>query len=134
MYCYDTDVLSAVLRDAPASHVIRRMALTPPTEQCTTAVTLGELLYGVARRPSASFASRMWDLIATAGPILPFDEAAAERFGPLRAELERQGKRLDDADLRIAAIALSQDLTVVTGNERHFGRVPGLRIENWLTE
>jgi tRNA(fMet)-specific endonuclease VapC len=44
----------------------------------------------------------------------------------------RRGQRLDGPDLRIAAIALSRDLTLVTGNVRHFERVPGLRIENWL--
>jgi len=42
------------------------------------------------------------------------------------------GQRLDDPDLRIAAICVAHDLTLVTGNVRHFERVPGLRVENWL--
>jgi tRNA(fMet)-specific endonuclease VapC len=70
--------------------------------------------------------------VTSAHSVLPFDKAAAEAYGPLRAELESIGKRLDGPDLRIAAIALSRDLTLVTGNVRHFSRVPGLRIENWL--
>lgn len=48
--------------------------------------------------------------------------------------MERLGITLGDADLRIAAIALARGLTVVTGNVRHFQRVPGLPIENWLEE
>ena len=63
---------------------------------------------------------------------MPFDREAAEVYGPLRAELERQGRPLAAPDLQIAAIALSRDLTLITGNVRHFGRVPGLRVENWL--
>lgn len=134
MFCLDTDVLSAVLRREPPLHLIRRLARTPPTEQCTTAVTLGELLYGVARRGSPALAGRARELIASAGPILSFDEAAAEVYGSMRAGLERDGRRLAEPDLRIAAIALSRDATLVTGNVRHFDRVPGLRIENWLVD
>jgi tRNA(fMet)-specific endonuclease VapC len=73
-------------------------------------------------------------LIASAGPILPFDEAAAERYGVLRARLERDGRRPAEPDLGIASIALSRDATLVTGNVRHFARVPDLRVENWLLD
>lgn len=134
MYCLDTDVLSAVVRREPPLHLIRHLARTPPSEQSTTAITLGELLYGVAKRGSPALGERVHDLIASAGRILPFDEAAAERYGPLRESLERSGRRLAEPDLRIAAIALSRDATLVTGNIRHFRRVPGLQLENWLTE
>ncbi len=64
--------------------------------------------------------------------MLPFDEPAARTYAELRAELERGGRPLDEPDLRIAAIALSRNLTLVTGNVRHFNRVPSLRVENWL--
>jgi len=74
------------------------------------------------------------DLVASAGPILPFDEAAARLYGTLRASLEQEGRRLDEPDLRIAAIVLARDATLVTANVRHFARVPKLRVENWLCE
>lgn len=112
--------------------LVRRLARTPVAEQCTTAVTLGEILYGAARAERPDLVERLRELVTTAHPVLPFDEAAAEAYGPLRVALERMGERLDDPDLRIASIALSRDLTLVTGNVRHFERVPGLRIENWL--
>jgi tRNA(fMet)-specific endonuclease VapC len=132
VYCFDTDVLSAVLRRDPPLHLIRRLALVPAEEQSTTAITLGELVYGASKRASASLAERVRELVASLVRILPFDESAAEVYGPLRATLELAGKPIGEPDLRIASIALANDLTLVSGNVRHFSRVPDLRLENWL--
>lgn len=132
MYCFDTDVLSAVLRRDPPLDIVRRLAEVPREQQFTTAITVGELVYGAARRGSAGLAERVRELVQSLVAILPFDEFAAEIYGSLRAELETQGKRLDEPNLRIASIALANDVTLVSGNERHFRRVPMLRLENWL--
>jgi len=132
VYCFDTDVVSAVLRREPPLHLIRRLARTPASEQSTTAITLGELLYGASRHGRDELIGRIRAVLLAAQTILPFDEAAAEEYGPLRARLERAGRRLAEADLRIVSIVLARDLTLVTGNVRHFGRVGGLRVENWL--
>lgn len=132
MYCFDTDTLSAVLKRDPPLGLIRRLAQIPPAEQFTTTITLADMLYGAARRGSPKLTERVRDVIALASTVLPFDEPAAEVYGRLRAELEAKGRRLDEPDLRIASIALSRDLTLVTGNVRHFGRVPELAVENWL--
>jgi tRNA(fMet)-specific endonuclease VapC len=134
MYCFDTDVLSAVLRRDPPLYLIRRLAQVPPTDQATTTINLGELLYGAAKRGSERLVRQAREVVSTAAVILPFDTEAAEVYGPLRAQLEGEGRRLDEPDLRIASIALSRGLIVVTGNVRHFARVPGLDIENWLSE
>jgi predicted nucleic acid-binding protein len=130
--CFDTDVLSAVLRRDPPLALVRRLAQIPTAEQTTTAITVGELVYGVARRGSPQLSRRVNELIASLVSIVPFDRRAAEIYGELRAELEREGRRLDEPDLRIAAIARSRGLVLVTGNVRHFERVPGLTVENWL--
>jgi tRNA(fMet)-specific endonuclease VapC len=130
--CFDTDVIGAALQPDPPMHLIRRLARTPASEQCTTSVTVAELAYGAARHDRADLASRLQGLIAAAQTVIPFDEAAADVYGALRAELERHGTRLDEPSLRIASIALAHDLTLVTGNARLYERVPGLRIENWL--
>jgi tRNA(fMet)-specific endonuclease VapC len=132
MYCFDTDVLSATMRRNPDLALIRRLAELSPSEQFTTAITLGELLYGAERRGSAGLRGTVRDLVTGALAVLPFDQAAAEAYGPLRAQLESAGEPLDEPDMRIASIALSRDLTLVTANIRHFDRVPGLTIENWL--
>lgn len=134
MYCFDTDVVSALLRADPPLRLVRRLAATPVEEQCTTAITVGELVYGVEKRGDARLTEVVREFVAGAVRVLPFDRRAAERYGVLRALLERQGRRLGEPDLRIAAIALTRDLTVVTANVRHFHRVPDLRVENWLAD
>jgi tRNA(fMet)-specific endonuclease VapC len=64
--------------------------------------------------------------------VLAFERNAAECYGSVRHELERDGRRLPDPDLRIAATALVHGAVLITGNTRHFERVPGLRCEDWL--
>ena len=64
--------------------------------------------------------------------VVPFDVEAARKFGELKAALEAKGTPLADADLQIAAIALVGGHELVTGNVRHFSRVPGLRINTAL--
>jgi tRNA(fMet)-specific endonuclease VapC len=134
VYCFDTDTLSAVIRRDPSLRLIRRLAQVPPSDQATTTINLGELLYGAAKRGSERLTRRVREVVSSAISIVPFDEGAAEVYGPLRASLEGDGSRLDEPDLRIASIALSRGLIVVTGNVRHFARVPGLEVENWLAE
>jgi tRNA(fMet)-specific endonuclease VapC len=131
-YCLDTDVLSATIRPAPPLHLIRRLAVTPREEQYTTAVNLAELTYGAAKHGGDELATQVRRIVLAGGRVLPFDRKAAEIFGALRAGLEREGRRLEPLELEIAAIALSRDLTLITGNTKHFERVPALRVENWL--
>src|SRR3979411_3022836 len=102
MYCFDTDTLSAVIRRDPPLHLIRRLAQVPAAEQATTTITLGELLYGAAKRGSERLTSQVRAVVSSATIILPFDAEAAEVYGPLRARLERDSRRLDEPDLRIA--------------------------------
>ena len=135
MYLLDTDILSNLMKRAPASALVTRLARVSPEDQFTSSVTLGELLYGAHRSSrTAALLERIEETLLPELPVLPFDAAAARRYGEIRAELERRGNPIGDADTRVAAIALSRGLTVVTGNERHFRRVPGLEIENWLKD
>jgi tRNA(fMet)-specific endonuclease VapC len=132
LYCFDTNVVSAMIQRQPPLRLVRRLATTPIAEQCTTAVTIGELLFGAEKRGNPRLAEVVREYVAGSVRVLPFDRRAAERYGPPRALLEREGRRLGEPDLQIASIALARDLTLVTGNVRHFRRVPDLRVENWL--
>jgi predicted nucleic acid-binding protein len=58
--------------------------------------------------------------------------SALKAYGQIRALLEKQGNRLEDTDLFIAATALANDYTLVTHNTRHFSRIPGLKLEDWM--
>jgi predicted nucleic acid-binding protein len=120
------------MRREPSLALIRRLALVPPVQQHTTAITVGELLYGAARVGRPDLVGRVRALLAEAVTVLPFDGAAAGVYARLRSDLEAEGRPLAEPDLRIASIALANDLTLVTGNGRHFARVPDLRVEDWL--
>lgn len=136
MYLLDTDILSNLMKRSPSSTLVARVAQVPPEQQFTSSITLGELVYGAhrLRERTAILTEKIEDALLPNLPVLSFDAAAARHYGELRAKLERMGTPVGDADMRIAAIALSHDLKVVTGNERHFQRVPELEIENWLEQ
>lgn len=134
MYLLDTDILSNLLRLVPPTTLIAKVASVPVEQQFTSSITLGELIYGAYRLRTRTIPllERLEKTLLPNLPVLPFDAAAARQYGELRAESEHHGTLLGDADLRIGAIALARGLTVVTGNIRHFRRIPGLPIENWL--
>ncbi len=133
MYLFDTDILSHVLKRAPSPSVLSRLAAVPAEEQFTSAITVGEMVYGAYRSEKPNhflrqLEERLWPNIS----IVPFDRGSAETYGRLRAELEAAGTPLGEPDLRIVSIALAHNLTMVTGNVRHFSKVSGLQVENWL--
>lgn len=133
-YVFDTDTLSALMRARPLPHLVERVRAVAVDEQATTAVNLGELWFGVIRLGDRGLRLResLSELITANLQVLPFDAESARVYGEIRANLEAEGRPIGDADLRIASIALSRSATVVTGNMRHFERVPGLRVENWF--
>lgn len=134
MYLLDTDILSNLLRRTPSTTLIAKLAAVPPEHQFTSAITLGELLFG-AYRLGAGSRTLLGTMEKTLLPnltVVPFETEAAYRYGKTRVEMEHRGILIGDADLRIAAIALARGLTVVTGNTQHFRRVPELPVENWL--
>lgn len=135
MYLFDTDTLSNLLKRTPSTVLIARLATIPPGDQCTSSITLGELLYGAARLGgdrTSTLRGRIEELLIPNLPVIPFDVRAARQYATLRADLERLGAPLAEADLRIASIALAHGLILVTENVRYFDRVPHLTVENWL--
>lgn len=134
MYLFDTDILSSLMRQSPPGALVARVARVPPDQQFTSSITLGELVYGAHRLRERTdvLLKKIEDTLLPNLPVLSFDAPAARCYGEIRAALERNGTPIGDADVRIAAIARSRDLKVVTGNVRHFRRVPNLEIENWL--
>ena len=133
-YLFDTDTLSELMRRAPSPGLLRRLAAVAPEDQSTSSITLGELVYGARRvaARSAELTRQIEETVTANLAVLPFDADAARVYGRLRAELEADGSPIGNADTQIASIAIARDLVVVTGNVRHFERVPGLVVENWL--
>jgi tRNA(fMet)-specific endonuclease VapC len=132
-YLFDTDILSNTLKKRPSATLISRMAEVPRVEQFTSAITVGEMLYGAYRSSrSAELLARLATDFWPSIQVLAFDFEAAQAYARVRSDLERIGQPLAEADLRIAAIAISRNLTLVSGNDRHFSRVSDLKLENWL--
>ena len=94
-------------------------------------VVKAELFYGSkkSKNPTLNLAKQMKFL--NQFQSLPFDDEAALIFGEIRAELAKQGTPIGPYDLQIAAIALANDLTLITHNTREFSRVGNLKIEDW---
>ena len=93
-----------------------------------SAITVAEVLEGIffGRNPVA--AERAFQTWLRSVPVLVVNQDVARNFAHLRGELRQLGQLIQDMDLLIAATALHHDLTLVTRNQRHFGRVPNLRI------
>jgi tRNA(fMet)-specific endonuclease VapC len=135
MYLLDTDILSNLLKRSPTPGLVSKLAIVPAERLFTSSITLSELVYGAYRlgQPRSAVLLEQIDRLLLPGwPVLPFDVGAARRYGEIRAELERRGRPIGDADLHIAATAVAHGLVMVTGNIRHFQRIPGLTVENWL--
>jgi predicted nucleic acid-binding protein len=134
-YLFDTDAISEVLKHRPAAGYVRWLGAIPREEQFTSAVVVGELYKGAFR--SSAVARHLENIekrVLPAVTVLAYDASAARVYGQIRSHLEARGRPLADADLQIAATALLHDLELVTGNLKHFRRVPGLRISHALTE
>ncbi len=134
-FLFDTDAISELLKPRPAPAYVRWLASVPREEQFTSAVVVGELYKGAFRSPAAArHLENIESRILPSVSVLSYDVAAARVYGEIRARLEDGGRPLADADLQIAATALVHDLDLVTGNVKHFQRVPTLRISLALAE
>jgi predicted nucleic acid-binding protein len=135
MFLLDTDVLSNLMSPRPSTTLVSRLAGVSHRDQFTSSITIGEVAYGAHRLEgrTTELLRRLQSALSGNIEVVPFDEAAAHRYGALRAALDLRGTPIGDADTRIAATALARQLTVVTGNVRHFELVPDLVVENWLT-
>jgi tRNA(fMet)-specific endonuclease VapC len=125
----DTDVCVEILRGNAHVIEIRRQTLC---EVATTWVTACELAYGAAKSRSPTENHTLVSEFLATMSILGLNMRAAESFGQIKSVLERAGNILADADLMIAAITLAHGASLVTGNRRHYERIDGLRIEDWI--
>lgn len=128
-YLLDTNTVVALLKGHP--NVMTRVRQKGTSDLYLCAPVEAELWFGVCKsgRPEEN-RRRLLTLLAWL-PSLPFAGEATRRFGEIRATLTRQGTPIGPYDLQIAAIALAQELTLVTHNTREFARVPGLLLEDW---
>lgn len=127
-YMLDTNIVSHLLKKHPI--VTQRTIAASMSSLCISAITEGELLFGLAKRPDAKNLHLVVREFLKRVDTLPWDSLAAERYGSVRAEMMGQGKILSPLDLLIATHALSVDAILVT-NDSAFHQIAELHIEDW---
>ena len=127
-YMLDTNTVSHFLKQHPA--VTRQVIAKPMPSLCISAITEGELLFGLAKRPEARNLHQIVHEFLRRMDVLPWDSTTAEDYGNMRAELTGKGTPLGSLDMLIAAHAISVDAVLVTSDQA-FRQVADLAVEDW---
>lgn len=134
-FLLDTSFLVALQWDDPVA-VRKVQSLEPDTILFTSAITLGELVYGLHRVPPPKreeLEARLHHALELVVDILPVTPEVARKYGEIKANLAAKGRPIPTNDVWIASIALVHNLTVISADP-HFDEVEGLSRENWLAE
>jgi tRNA(fMet)-specific endonuclease VapC len=116
-------------------HVIaQRLAQCDEEEILLCSVVKAELWHGAEKYENRTARIAKLGEIFARYRSLPFDDAAARHYADIRHHLESRGQTIGPNDFQIAAICLAHDLTLVSTNTGEFGRVPGLKVEDWTQE
>ena len=133
MYLFDTDAITNILKKKPSKKLLKNIRSVSKKEGNISTITLGEIIYGAYRSLNPDFhLNNLKTILLPMVNILSFDSRAAYYYGKIRADLEVSGKTIAHADIQIASIASSNDLIIITGNIRHFSRISGLIVEDWI--
>jgi len=127
----DTSIYSERIKPHPSPGVVHRWSRMGDQALAISAICEAELRFGLERRNSERLWLEYCHYLENRIRLLPVDKPVADIFGKLKSELERKGRPRADFDLFVAATALSNDLVLVTANDRHFRDIPNLKIENW---
>lgn len=129
-YMLDTDICSYIIRERPLQ-VFEHFKRVAMDQLHISTVTYAELLYGVEHSSSKKINRPIIDDFVHHLNIISWDEKAAEHYGNIRAILRAEGNVIGSMDMMIAAHARSLKMVLITNNEKHFKRVPKLKVENW---
>ena len=132
-YLVDTNILGHFARNSSAALQKRMWAALQKQEVAISAITRAETRFGLALLQADDKRRRTMDLLLNELPVLPWTLEAADRYGDIAAHLQQSGQPIGQMDTQIAAHALALSLPLVTHNTRHFQRVPGLKLEDWMT-
>ena len=129
-YLLDTNVCIFMLKN---KYGIREAVIKAKPENCyVSEITVAELYYGASKSKQKTERIKDVDFILQNFKVLPI-YPALPLFGDIRAELEKTGKRIDDFDILIGATSIQNKMNRVSDNVKHIGRLPNVKIENWVT-
>ena len=130
----DTNILGYFVRNQSAALQKRMLDALQRDEVAISAITRAETRFGLALLAADDKRRRTVDLLLNELPVLPWTLQAADRYGDIAAYLQQSGQPIGQMDTLIAAHALALGLPLVTHNTRHFKRVPGLTLEDWVAQ
>jgi tRNA(fMet)-specific endonuclease VapC len=133
IYLLDTNVCIVYLK-GQNSHLKQKLDNILLSEIAVCSVVKGELFYGSLRSANPELNLRLQQEFLSQFLSLPFDDQSAVVFGEIRAQLAAKGTPIGAYDLQIAAIALANNLILVTHNTKEFSRIPQLQLEDWEME
>lgn len=126
----DTNACISLLRQRD-ERLIARWKSVKVSDIVLCSIVTYELRYGAERSSNPAREHSKLDSFLSPFASLPFDDECARRCAEVRAELERSGKVIGPHDLQISAVALQHGLTLVTHNTQEFGRISGLKLDDW---
>ena len=129
-YLLDTDTCVFWLKGN--EHIEQKVLAVGIDNVALSFINVSELYYGAYKSQRVEANLAMVRRLTTQLHVVESDEAISEMFGELKAALESAGTIIDDADLHIAACAVVHGLTLVTNNTKHFKRIKGLKLQNWV--
>jgi tRNA(fMet)-specific endonuclease VapC len=132
-YLLDTNACIRYLNGRSES-LRQQIAARSPEDIGLCSVVKAELFYGARKSRNPQRSLEKQQQFVNHFVSLPFDDKAADVYSRIRVELEQAGTPIGPNDLMIAAIAAANDVTLITHNTREFGRVKGLKIEDWETD
>ena len=130
-YLLDTNICIYIAKQRPPS-VAARFAKLAAGSVGMSLITYGELRYGAEKSSQRGSTLEKLERLKSIIPVITPDAAVGERYGAIRAHLERAGTPIGNNDLWIAAHALSLGVTLISNNLREFERVPKLKLANWV--
>ena len=127
-FMLDTDISSYIIKRRPATLVER---FEKHAETLSVSVmTAAELRFGAEKAARPALTELVEEYLERIA-ILDWTNEVTAPYARIRSELERSGKSMGNMDLLIASHAVSQGMTLVTNNLKHFANVPGLKVEVW---
>ena len=131
-YLADTNILGYLARHTPGPLQQRMLRAMQEQDVAISVITRAETRYGLGLLNTNDKRRASVGLLLQAFPVLAWTSDAADLYGEIAAHLQLTGQTIGEMDTMIAAHALAENLILVTHNTRHFERVPGLKLEDWV--
>jgi len=133
MFLLDTNILSELIKKRPNPYLLSRLSSLPVHNLFTSTLCLMELGYGSALRDDFdSFWSKIMGQVVSQVQVIPLGPEEGLIAGDLLARLRKKGQIIGLEDILISATAIAHNLVLISANIKHFSKIDGLIVENWL--